>query len=361
MKSNWLHRIFQKKSPLTRKDIQDYGSSDDHTRLHEIETKISSDPFSSDAMEGWESVQHDTSIMKAMDQRFGNNNSLGLLQWIGIGTTITLLTFLTLYIYSTPAIKNQEQNQTQKLQTITIEATDIVLDEKIEELPEHVIANKIKTQFIKEDAAAISETHSVEIASSPIIEIDELPILEPTNTSIDVDLAKHRIYGKEVYLNDLKLVDYRKYRSKPEIKVKHFVLSGTPANQEDENSIEYDSAPQYIDISYYDYINKTMALFNREKFKKALSRFEVILETYNDDINAHFYIGLCYYNFDNYDQAIKHFDQCIISYFNNFEEEALWLKALCLEESGKLKEAKEIFKNISKSNGFYQKQAMQKL
>ena len=108
-----------------------------------------------------------------------------------------------------------------------------------------------------------------------------------------------------------------------------------------------------IDITYVDYLEQSIFFFEQSKYKKALKRFNTILETYDDDINAHFYGGLCYYNLGQYEKAIHHFDNSYNLNYGNFRQEAQWFKAKALVEMNDLTNAKKLLNNIVNENKFY--------
>jgi tetratricopeptide (TPR) repeat protein len=100
-----------------------------------------------------------------------------------------------------------------------------------------------------------------------------------------------------------------------------------------------------------------MELFSKGQNKKALARFEVILDTYPDDLNANFYSGLCYYNLNEFSKAINVFAKCQDSNYSNFNEEAQWYLAKSHQAAGNDSQARELFKKIVNEGGYYSAQA----
>jgi tetratricopeptide (TPR) repeat protein len=174
----------------------------------------------------------------------------------------------------------------------------------------------------------------------------------------ETTLKRETFSCKEIYLHDLKLLDYRAYRSRPSVTTKQMVLTGTPANVGDA-AINGDEEPEWkdVEIPYIDYLEKTMELFAKGYNKKALSRFQTILEAYPDDVNAGFYAGICYYNLKEYDQAERSLRICINSKYSNFYEEAEWYLAKNLLAQGNRDKGVELLRAISNAKGYYAKQA----
>jgi tetratricopeptide (TPR) repeat protein len=190
------------------------------------------------------------------------------------------------------------------------------------------------------------------------VEVNKLPIAPIENEEVKVtSLQKESLVGKEIYLYNMKLLDYRIYRSKPKIASKQMILTGTPANIGETSDVEETTEWKTVDIPYIEYIDKTMEIFSKGNNKKALARFQLILETYPDDVNANFYAGLCYYNLKEFSSAVKAFALCDDTKFTNFNEEAEWYTAKSYLANGQKSEAKIVFTQIMNSNGYYSSQA----
>lgn len=340
------------RSNLSREDIERYRSTNDDSVKHSIEKDALENEFDSDALEGWNSLGEASVTMKRLDKKFKARNTA--LYW-GIALFgITLLSLILIYtIIDTKKIANQEPLM-RETTSLNVEQTDVSLPEKIEAMVELPKKEQIAVKTIIND---FTEQKADQEKSSAIEEVDRLPITKIEDPKKEIALVKETIFGKEIYLSDLKLLDYRAYRSRPKITTKQLVLTGTPANiGENSESVETTEWKD-VEIPYIDYLEKTMEIFSKGNNKKALSRFEVILETYADDVNANFYAGLCYYNLKEYASAESSFDKCIDSKYFNFSEEAEWYKAKSLLAGGKKEEAKELFSKIVEANGYYASQA----
>lgn len=363
MNLNRLYNIF-KAHRLEREDIDTYRSTNDHQLKNSIEQKSESDPFQSDAIEGWEQLSYNTSHLSRLDKKFGRTSNTG---WYLFSAAVIIALIPLLFFVLTPSTPEFSSNspKDEKLittlsedQQITLDESDVIMSESIQKMESAPSKSQVKPTSIKNDFKEMSEAREIETP----IQIDPLPIheLNPTTAPTPEIARKHEL-AKEVYLHDLKLVDYRKYREKPQIKTKQMVLTGTPAYKEDKTSNELETDWKDVDVPYMEFIDKTMRIFNSGNYKKALSRYETILSTYSEDVNAHFYSGVCLYNLGEYASAIEHFNQCIQSSFSNFDEEAQWMTALSYEKLGNKVFARKIFTSISTANGFYAQQAKDKL
>ncbi|MBL4862573.1 MAG: hypothetical protein JKY09_06105 [Crocinitomicaceae bacterium] len=365
MNSNRLYRIFESKSKLSRKDIGSYGSSADQKIKQRIETKSASSSFDMDAMEGWEQLSHDTSVMKRLDKKFMPKSYAGI-SIISAVIILGLTGFFALNYFNADKPVNEviAENGMKEVittlmegQRITLDESDVLIPAPIENMIEVPVKEQIQINEIKDNFKEMKETYSPE----KIIEIVVLPPISIEIPEETPDIVRDHKMAKEIYLHDLKLVDYRKYRSKPTIKTKQMVLTGTPANMEDQFSKEPEPIWRDVQIPYIDFMDKSVGIFSRGNYKKGLTRFETILETYSDDVNANFYAGLCLFNLGEYPKAIEAFSHCINGPFSNFDEEAQWMTALSYEKSGDLVQAKKYFLIIQGQNGFYANQAAKKV
>jgi len=353
--SNRYNDIFSSKEKLSAKDIEQYNSLPPQEK-NCIEQKEMSDSFDQDALEGWETISYDTTILKGQKNPFSSTGNSTLLL---ISITVLVSVFSTYFIIDFTSSDNaenlsstqQEESIQNEVTPIIVESSEIILPEEIESLQKQPIEEQKSITEIKSDFHGIEEINA------------HLPVAEPHQLENNqfTKIIRSKTKGKEIYLNDLKLVDYSKYRSSSTIETKQFVLTGTPADLEGENSENYTSEWKTIQQPYSIYLENSMYYFNNGEYKKALSRFETILNQYPADVNANFYSGLCFYNFGEFEKAVANFSKCIEGDFKNFDEEALWLMANSYEKMNRGEESKKLYLEISKANGFYAQQAKKKL
>ena len=338
---------------LSRKDIRQYLNSEDPKFKNTIEKSALENEFDNAALDGWNDFPK--ANMNRLDKRFRKQN------YLGIKITIAVLLISTVVFF---ALKIQDKNEPlkvaqtnaieDKVDTIVLEKTDYILPRPIEEMNELPVKKQIQASTIINDfreKSLIEET-------KPDQPFDiNLPAKKIENENKESrSIIKEEYLGKEIYLFDLKVIDYRFYRTKPEISTKQTLLTGTPANLGEipnDESLDWEK----IEIPYIEYLSKTMEYFSKGQNKRALTRFLEILNTYPDDLNANFYTGLCYYNLKEYSSAINHFSNCSSSDFKNFYEEVDWYKAKCYIANNQDFEAKELLNQIVAGKGFYANQA----
>lgn len=367
MSLNRLYNIF-KSDRLVRADVEAYGQSTDSSAKNAIEQKAMNDSFDNDAMEGWEELSYDPSVMANLDKKFAPAKGLNIFKIAGGAALIASAVIVVIYFgvfrgSSDPIIASQDMDQVEKpaptkMQIIILDESDVSLPEPIKQMVQAPKAEQVQAKQISQEFQEII-TFRIEKPQLPIVDLPEVnPVLIPTPTP---ELVKEHRAAKEIYLHSMKLVDYRKYREKPQIKTKQLMLTGIPASMEDEYSEDEDPVWRDVDVPYIDYLDKSVNTFERGNYKKALSRFETILETYSDDVNANFYAGICLFNLREYNKAIIHFSKCVDGKFSNFDEEAQWMIAESYEKLGAKSKAKGLYETIAEENGFYANQAKDKL
>ncbi|MFA5573463.1 MAG: hypothetical protein WC994_00250 [Brumimicrobium sp.] len=144
-------------------------------------------------------------------------------------------------------------------------------------------------------------------------------------------------FADEVYLNKIKIVDYKTYRDQ-------MINTESLVNQSIYNESE---------STYYDLIESATFSFLSRKYKEALQKYMVILSNYPNDVNANFYTGICFFNLGEFEQAVGYFDKSYSIGYGNFREEAMWFTALANYEIDNLIGSRHFLKRIIKEEGYY--------
>lgn len=363
MNLNRLYKMFGSKSRLSREDITNYGSTSDESIKHSIEMQSSSGSFESDALDGWDQLSYDTSILKKLDKKYLSTSYTGLYilgAIIGIGiTSVFLLINSGEESNSAPQQVQADTRRTSLMedQEITLDKSDLIIPEPIEKMNLAPKSSQVEVKTVKAEFQDMKKSY----IPNEAMEIEMLPYLDIYPKPVVPELDRVHDHAKEIYLHDLKLVDYSSYRSKPEVKTKQLILTGTPANMEGQHSEEAEPIWKEVAIPYSTYIDKSISIFSKGSYKRALTRFETVIETYHDDANANFYSGLCLYNLGEYHKSIDSFKNCIYGPYSNFDEESQWMIALCYEKLGKRDQAKKYFQKIMEQGGYYKNQASAKM
>jgi TolA-binding protein len=350
------------KAILDRETLQKLAKGLTNEEKKSILKEFSQDSFEADALEGWSKVNYDSSLMKKLDKSFSKRYSAS--KWLLFASVLILSVLVgivfTTYTSETKGIQQAEESVIQ-VEIPVIEKTDIIQDPEIQKLDRLTRNSTARSQTLQKKFNEDQEVLRSESSDSEK-KIDQLPFIEQEEIEKEKPKTiRTRGAAKEIYLSDLKLIDYRNYRSRPTVPTEQLQLSGTPADREQEGSEAIESTWKTVDVPYHDYLKKTMGLLEDGKYQKALQRFQVISGAYSDDLNAYFYSGVCYFNLKQYDKAIELLQACLTHPFSNFDEESQWLIANAFEEKGDRATARKLYEEIRDRAGYYATDAQKKL
>jgi TolA-binding protein len=315
------------------------------------------DDFEKDAQEGWDKMYSSKSLLNDLDRKYKNGNPFRLL--IALGGVLVLIALLIVF---TQLNKNKHfANKSERNTFKEIERTDFKIPIEISKLEKVNYKKRIKIKEIKKKF--IENKKNIHLVDR---EKEDISSLKPrTLKSIEQDLKKEivvkELEANEIYVEDLLLIDYSKIRKNYTIRSEQLTMNGLPANFENETKNMDELDWENVQIPYNAYIEKSIKLFSKSDYKKALTRFEEILKNYPDDLNALFYGALCYFNLGQFSKAEKQFKQCIHHKYSNFKEDGVWFLAKTLIEKKEFEQAKEILQEIVSSKTYYEKDAQKLL
>jgi hypothetical protein len=303
-------------------------------------------PFFSDASEGISLLSDPIRSLKELDKRFLSYNWWLLLSGLSIFVLVGILIFF--WEPSTYPIKkeNQVSQSVQEIRKNKIEPNPKITPP----LTKVGITIRQVASPINEVKKEIIENHLLfpEIAKERI-HLSTQPINEENKNVLPIKLTKT---GKEIYLHNLKTVDYRAYRSGTKASASQNLLTGTPAS---ENTL-LDDGLSTDSVTYISIISTSMKDVQKGKYSKALMQFEQILTTYSTDINALFYGGLCLFHLGDYEKALVFLRQTEKGGFDNFEEESEWYQLKCYKKLGDYENTVRLINQIKERKGFYSNQ-----
>jgi hypothetical protein len=338
---------------LSRKDIIEYKKTRDSSRKNEIEMDVIDDDFERDSLDGWSENQVSIQQLKSLDRKMNFNFRYKLILTSVIASI--LISSVILVILNSKDSNNKKSTKENK--NIITKST-IISKDSIKTFQELPVKMQIKPSKLKNDFEEKGLFHAIESTESiETKETNREPIRLPVKNleKINNSLSKRENLAKETFLNDLKIVDYRFYRSRPIESVKN-ELGGTPADRE-LNINESDKNEKGIEFTYFSYLDKSLHHFSKTKFKTALNRFEVILETYPDDANALFYSAICLYNLNQLELCENRLLKLQNVRFTNFDQEQQWYLLLVYKSLGKKNSFDILKEKIILDNGYYSKSA----
>ena len=300
--------------------------------------------FEMEALQGWVSHDLEPSVMKNVRSKlFRKISSLAII------ASLALLSSAILIIYhntnQAEIKKDKEQapiNKSESKNEVSPYVATISSDPIIR--PKTLQSDFKKIALIKVQ----QETNS----SNEVTEKEHPEQLTPLKaTKINV-VEKERInIGWETYLLNYKVLDYRKYRSKPKLE-NEVQLSGTSADQENKQVIGKEN-DKIIQVAYFNSLTNALVYFEKENYGVAAQQFDMILTSYPDDINALFYGALSHYNVKEYSICETKLQLLKLNNFTNFSEEQEWYLCLTYKALNKMSQYEALRKEIINKNGFY--------
>ncbi len=322
------------------------------------------DEFERDALEGWKENAASFELLKKTDRRYLGNKKM--LWAVVLIAPISLLIYIgVIFMLEKQETESREKGKTYPVvyQSL-VEKTDVETPQQIRQLEpiakKKIIPAKTLQENFQEKKLEPEQKSEERPNENPQIKLETREVGE-VRENLPAKTESRNSKAAEMYVNDLLIVDYRKYRTKAAIKTEQAIITGTPANMESIQSEIEESDWKRVDIPYIDYISKSMGIFARGNYKKALARYLEILKTYPDDLNASFYGALCYYNLGEFEQASFLFSACQSHKFNNFYEEASWYGAKSLIALKETEKARIRLEEIVAHRGFYAEKAKNEL
>lgn len=187
-------------------------------------------------------------------------------------------------------------------------------------------------------------------------------LAEPEKKVIEKEEILIPIFNSDViYIYDLKVTDYNK------LYFGHYKGSNvsfrthTPVFKENKTSEEDDFGVETHIIPADRVLKEGLEAFNRQKYKKALENFDLLIENDPSDINAQFYAGLSNYNLQRLEKALSHLQIVLQNPNNTFYPEAQYYQAIANLRSGEKNLARQQLQAIVAEKGFYAKKAKERL
>lgn len=374
---NLLNRIFGSKKPLNRQEIDDYKKNKGD--LHEVEVKASSSNIEGEALEGWSNSDFsvdegmhssDSKMSEYMDKASSSNpkNNGGLFLSFALFSIAMLLLIIFTYQGNQTFKEQAQTTYEQPTEPSQIEQVDFYksIPSNRQITAKNLIPTIDNKDILKKESDSpkpvaeeekIAETKA-EKREQAQLEDEGIKLPIKSKDEISNSSQNNLIYynAKEIYLFNLKNVDYRAYRSRP-IQTDVNLNIGTPANQATNDEQLETPELQKKDVPYIDYLTSTAELFSHGAYKLALKRYLTILETYPDDVNANFYGGLCYYNLGQFEKAKNLLRNSFAVGYGNFRQEAMWIGAKANYELHNEIKTRYLLKMIIKEDAFYAEQA----
>ncbi len=314
-----------------------YLNTTKHKDKHRIEKTFGHDPFVMDALEGFQSHENSWEQFRAMDKKHhGKKRYRSLYLFI-----IILPLSLTVGWILRP---NQEvkTNSNEKLKLHAKNNLKIHGKAEIFQMTPVAVNKRITP---KEIINASPPNTKIDLDKPN--QISKMELIAPNVIDLNKNAPKQIILkvGKEMYIKNFKVLDYRYY-------IKENEISGIQLD-------ETDFGDKVIKIPYINLLSRAIEDFSNENYKLALLHFDEILQVYQDDANALFYGAMCLYNLNEFEQAQIRFLKLQKNIFSNFREEANWYLLRVYKQTKQKSAFNQLRMLIIENNGFYAKKALE--
>jgi tetratricopeptide (TPR) repeat protein len=370
--------IFKQQAPISEQEMRDYLDGKlSKKQQHELEMKLQDSPFAAEATEGFsenpEALQNLWRLKTKVNLRAERlNPSKWKFQYTLAAASVAAIVVVLagkFFLFdaklpeATLVADNLKKTPTEETLELNFKK-ELIEIEQAEELPETL---QITSQRVVRNTPTIvvAEDSEVSMQADMIAENNEpKPAMQmnsrkaeavPSSIAMEDPIVTPKTKTKLV--SGLMVVDYSESYTQEKSGA---TLSGTPAKYRTladttQEKITHSEAQQTF--TYDDFLEISLNKYKQNKYKQALVNFLTILNKYPNDLNAHYYGGLCYYNINNPTKALEFFDYILTHDHNAFYQEAQFYKALCLQRLGEYGKANFLLKKIVAQNGFFAEQA----
>lgn len=164
-----------------------------------------------------------------------------------------------------------------------------------------------------------------------------------------------------VFINNLKVTNYRLYYFKQSEAIDLDINSGLSAQYGSKTDVERTTANKSNTYFAHKIIRQAMRLFNTKNITNCIEELTLLYNYNNDDANAQFYLGMCYFQLGKFTLAQNYFQKNLDNVNNIFHQESEFYEALCLLNTQQVDEATKQLQNIMNNKGFYSQRAQETL
>jgi hypothetical protein len=205
----------------------------------------------------------------------------------------------------------------------------------------------------------IEETKTIEIPE--MMATKTLTLSVPENEDNEDLIFAFTPNAPVVFINNLKVTNYRLYYFKQSEAINLEINTGLSAQYGSNADIERTTSNRSNTYFAHKIIHQAMRLFNSKNLTNCIEELTLLYNYNNDDANAQFYLGICYFQLGKYTIAQSYFQKNLDNVNNIFHQESEYYQALCLLNTKQPEEALKQLQTISNNKGFYSARAQETL
>ncbi len=279
-------------------------------------------------------------------------------------TILVIATFIFLYFNKPVNDKQIVEKENAPLVTHKIQEKQnvtTVIQEQNAFAEEQVIVQKEKnvvTTKIATDTVSTVSNYPAKKDSNLLLTADATPkIAEEKN------IMRSSSGLQVIYIHELKAIDYTSFYDELNQRKTGLFTGVSPQfeNEKSKSAVSQSQSLNFDTITYKKILNDALLLYHENKFTTAQHSFQKILSIYPDDQNGLFYYGLCFYQLEKPEQAIKQLEKILSHRQSPFKEEAMWYSALSNHQNKNDEMCKQLLEKIIVENSFYKEKAKELL
>lgn len=320
-------------------------------QIKDFEKALTKDPFLKDAVDGYKitgSLPEDLKIINFENINKKQNNKIKK-YIISIAAIITFFVISISIMHSYLNHKPKAKNNISKHQFHILNNRNYSNNNNID-----TIKTKINIK-----------TYWSESLPLPTQELD-LEMIKPMYVKHELTIENNNLQYSDLnyyyssnhlytYINGHKVVDYR---VENRLNKKNFTI---PSNRFEDYSNKTNFNIDKINNTYLAFLEQALQKYQNKDFDDAINDFEIILDQYPKDINALFYMSMCYFKLDMNKEALDLMTQVSNNDINTFKEEADWYTSIIYKEEKQFAQAESLLNEIVNNKGYYGAQAAREL
>ncbi|MFZ4786026.1 MAG: tetratricopeptide repeat protein [Flavobacteriales bacterium] len=359
--------------PTEQELIQYHQGQLDRARVREIEEMALDHPMLMEALEGFAIIAAPASLVNGSNAVRSGSWKFWVVGLMAVAGVVAAILFMNKNAsIQQHRIHSSMPSPPQVINATPIDSTVEVAAVVVKEV------SPVKITKSKEDRKIVNDILDPLAFVEPISPIDShsYPRIVNKDVTLRNDNLEYRsageveikrsegiIYmGKILFIRDFKIVDYTLMRRNDWVGFEP--EGGVEAQYEDEdkqNSARRDQQKTEQTIGYLEYLEEAIAFVEKQQWKQAIQRFEVVLAQYPDDVNALFYGGYCAYQNEDFVMAETWLARSLESPIGTFREENKYHLAKVFMARNKFDEARTLLREIVEAKGFYAVQAQSML
>jgi TolA-binding protein len=379
-------QMFSPTEHLTQDQIRAYLANElDGSELRAVEVHLVDCELCADAIEGYSLMDDPAaglgmseSIAKDISAITGHKSSkvitMGRTQMIAASVVVLVLAGVGFMINSlmNDPLDSQlavAESEDAKPRTDQGAAEEVVVEEPVNTLTpeEEPVSEDIKLESVTEEPSIELEgaLAKEDLSPEPVVDVEEDEVADLDMEVEDDFVSTEKVENEAVKNAEVKTIT--QYNSAPastnSLGANTFELTETVAKSKDTRAKKRTadaSVAEEKEESANPY-QEGIKSYTKGRYRDAAKKFELVLQSNPNHVDATYYLGASYLNSGQAAQAMPYLDKSSSSKGQGYYQSGMWLKALAYIQLGKKENAKIVLERIVSEGGRYKQQAADRL